>query len=95
VTAGAGPPQGFETFEACFKSLALRDVLDGGGLARWLLPSRRGGGGDRPGGGEAWLPRQCGRVAIVCGCIAGLTLVIAATQAPVAVRARPPGGRDA
>jgi len=31
----------------------------------------------------------------VCGCIAGLTLVIAATQAPVAVRARPPGGRDA
>ena len=78
--------QGFETFEACFKTLALRDVLDGGSLARWLSPRR--GGAERGEPGERWLPRQCGRVAIVCASIAGLMLVIAATQA--STRARPP-----
>ena len=76
--------QGFETFEACFKSLALRDVLDGGSLARWLSPRRSGAERGEP--GERWLPRQCGRVAIVCASIAGLMLVIAATQASTQAR---------
>lgn len=75
--------QGYETFEACFKSLALRDVLDGGSLARWLSPRR---GGAERGEPERWLPRQCGRVAIVCASIAGLMLVIAATQASTQAR---------
>lgn len=81
--------QGFETFEACFKSLALRDVLDGGSLARWLSPRRSGSERGEP--GERWLPRQCGRVAIVCASIAGLMLVIAATQASTQARPRPTG----
>ncbi|BDA44176.1 UDP-N-acetylglucosamine transporter [Coccomyxa sp. Obi] len=86
---GKTTPQGYETFEACFKTLAGRNLLpstidDTAGIMRWLSPLRRrpDSASDKDGRGRCNARGTATRVILIASSIAILILLIALTHHP-------------
>ncbi|KAK9916031.1 hypothetical protein WJX75_007578 [Coccomyxa subellipsoidea] len=88
---GKSTPQGYETFEACFKTLAGRNLLpstmeDTAGIMRWLSPLRRrpdsAADKDRDGRARCSARGTAIRVILIASSIAILIAMIALTHHP-------------
>ncbi|EIE25933.1 hypothetical protein COCSUDRAFT_60937 [Coccomyxa subellipsoidea C-169] len=92
---GKSTPQGYETFEACFKTLAGRNLLpstmeDTAGIMRWLSPLRRrpDSASDMNSRGRCSARGTATRVILIASSIAILIAMIALTHHP-RTQARP------